>query len=310
MIRTGTEYIESISDGRCVFLDDEIVANLVSHPAFEPYLAMRIQLYDMHHDPAIQHILAYNEGGEWNKISTRLPHTQGDWWDKRRAGDTIFDRLGGMLSWTGDEPAGEIWSLFDTQDLLNDIDPQYGESLRNHIERVLNEDICHVSATFDPFARPSWTSGWRSEHVQLKVVRETDAGLILRGAHIESGAACANQAFVILSPASDNLSDQTLGFICDFSSPSLKFYCRSPQGIGPGEDPDPKQFSCDALDTLVVFDDVLVPWENVLFYRSKEAARIVLEALRRYTTFSLLQHDLRWADVTIGAVPTALAAFA
>ena len=237
MIRTGAQYLETIIDGRRVFVDDEPVVDVTLHAAFEAYLAMRMQLHDMHHDPAVQHMLAFNEGGEWNKISTRFPHTQGDWWDKRRARDTIFERLGGMLSWTGDEPAGEIWSLFDTQDLLNDIDPQYGENLRNHISRVLNEDLGHVSATFDPFADPRWTLGWQSENVQSRVVNETDAGLILRGAHFEPGAACANQAFVMLPPSTDSLPDQTAGIVCDFSAPGLRFFCKSRAGAGPSIDP-------------------------------------------------------------------------
>ena len=37
----------------------------------------------------------------------------------------------------------------------------------------------------------------------------------------------------------------------------------------------------DEVDTLIVFDDVLVPWENVLFYRHTRAAAFIRGTLHR-----------------------------
>ena len=64
----------------------------------------------------------------------------------------------------------------------------------------------------------------------LHVVRETDAGIVVRGAKFETAAAYANQAFVkptIANRGDAELSDYAVGFICDLGSPSLKFICRT-----------------------------------------------------------------------------------
>ena len=64
----------------------------------------------------------------------------------------------------------------------------------------------------------------------LHVVKETDAGIVVRGAKYETAAAYANQAFTkptIANWGNAALSDYAVGFICDLGSPNLKFICRT-----------------------------------------------------------------------------------
>ena len=70
----------------------------------------------------------------------------------------------------------------------------------------------------------------------LHLVKETDAGIIVRGAKYETAAAYANQAFVkptIANWGDDKLSDYALGFICDMGAKGLKHICRT-GFAGPG----------------------------------------------------------------------------
>ena len=60
--------------------------------------------------------------------------------------------------------------------------------------------------------------------------RETDSGIIVRGAKFETAAAYANQAFVkptIGDWGDAELSDYALGFIADMAAPGIKHICRS-----------------------------------------------------------------------------------
>ena len=47
----------------------------------------------------------------------------------------------------------------------------------------------------------------------------------------------------------------------------------------------------DEVDTLVVFDDVEIPWENVLFYRHTRAAAFIRATLHRYSAFAVRAAD-------------------
>jgi 4-hydroxyphenylacetate 3-monooxygenase len=138
----------------------------------------------------------------------------------------------------------------------------------------------------------------------LHVVKETDAGIVVRGAKYETAAAYANQAFVkptIANWGDDKLSDYAVGFIADMGWPGMKHICRTGfAGRAPARD-YPLSNRFDEVDTLIVFDDVLVPWENVLFYRHTKAATFIRATLHRYSAFPFVQRILYIADMLIGA---------
>src|SRR5829696_10454010 len=59
----------------------------------------------------------------------KMPHVQQDWWDKWNALDVFFKDIGGVVTRTGDETVGEMWSLHDGRDVLNKIDPRFAENI-------------------------------------------------------------------------------------------------------------------------------------------------------------------------------------
>lgn len=304
MIRTGEQYRDSIRDGREVYINGEKVRDVTKHPQFRPLVDIRARIYDMQHDPATRDIMTFSEGGEDFSIGLKLPYTQQDWWEKRRATDAVFHDIGGVVTRVGDETVGEMWSLYDGQDVLNEVDPQFSANIKNHIDKVIKHDPFHVSANTDPKGDRSKRPQDQDPDMLLHVVKETDKGIVVRGAKYETAAAYSNQAFTkptIANWGDEKLSDYAVGFICDLSSPGLKFICRTGfAGRAPAEDyPLANRF--DEIDSLVIFDNVLIPWENVLFYRHTKAAMFIRATLHRYSAFAFVQRNLKVADMIIGA---------
>ena len=150
MIRTGEHYRESIRDGREVWINGEKVKDVTRHPMFKPLVDIRARIYDMQHEAATRDVMTYEEGGERFATGLKLPHNQQDWWDKRRATDAVFEDVKGVITRVGDETVGEMWSLYDGQDVLNEVDPQFSENITRHIDQVIKHDPFHVSANTDP----------------------------------------------------------------------------------------------------------------------------------------------------------------
>ncbi|HBU14021.1 MAG: 4-hydroxyphenylacetate 3-hydroxylase [Rhodobacteraceae bacterium GWE1_64_9] len=304
MIRTGDTYRESIRDGREVHVNGERVRDVPTHPMFKPLVDIRARIFDMAHDPATRAVMTVTQDGAPQAIGNALPFTQGDWWAKRRAADAVMEDLGGIVTRIGDETVGEMWSLHDAADALAAIDPQFSGNIRNHITRVLHEDLFHVSANTDPKGDRSRPAQDQDPDMLLHVVRETDAGLVVRGAKYETAAAYANQAFTkptIANWGDAELSDYAVGFICDLATPGLKFICRTGFATrAPAED-YPLSNRFDEVEALVIFDDVLIPWENVLFYRHTRAAMLIRATLHRYSAFGFVQRLQKQADLMIGA---------
>jgi 4-hydroxyphenylacetate 3-monooxygenase len=304
MIRTGRQYLDSIRDGREVYIDGKRVEDVTTHPSFKPLVDIRARIYDMQHEAATREILSYEESGERNAIANKLPRKQQDWWDKRRATDTVLESIGGIVTRVGDETVGEMWSLFDGQDVLNEVDERFSANIRRHLDLVLNGDPFHVSANTDPKGDRSKPPQEQDPDMLLHVVRETDAGIVVRGAKYETAAAYANQAFTkptIANWGSAALSDYAVGFVCNLSSPGLKFICRSGFAGRASAADYPLANKFDEVDALVIFDDVLIPWENVLFYRHTRAASFIRATLHRYSAFAFVQRNLKLADMMIGA---------
>ncbi len=305
MIRTGEEFIESIRDGREVYMNGEKIRDVPSHPAFKPIVDIRARIYDLAHDEKTRRIMTYTDDeGETNAISLKLPQTQQDWHDKRRVTDTVLDDIGGVVTRVGDETVGEVWSLYDGQDILNEVDPRFADNIKRHVQRITKTDPFHVSANTDPKGDRSKSPQDQDPDMLLHVVKETDAGIVVRGAKYETAAAYANQAFTkptIANWGNAALSDYAVGFICDLGSKGIKMICRTGFAGRANIEDYPLTNRFDEIDALVVFDDVLIPWENVLFYRHTKAATFIRATLHRYSAFAFVQRNLKMADMMIGA---------
>ena len=305
MIRTGQQYKDSIRDGRRVWINGERVRDIASHPMFKPLVDIRARIHDMAHEAEHASVMAYrNVGGDTCAVGTKLPLTQTDWYAKRDAVNAVLDEVGGIVTRVGDETVGEMWSLYDGQDVLNEVDPQFSTNIRSHVERVVREDPFHVSANTDPKGDRSKRPQDQDPDMLLHVVKETDAGIVVRGAKYETAAAYANQAFTkptIANWGDSQLSDYAVGFISNLGAPNLKFICRTGfAGRAPLED-YPLSNRFDEVDTLLVFDNVLIPWEDVLFYRHTKAATFIRATLHRYSAFAFVQRNVKLADFMIGA---------
>jgi 4-hydroxyphenylacetate 3-monooxygenase len=224
VLRTGKDYIESLRDGREVWIDGEQVGDVATHPAFAPMVSVRARIYDLAHEAGTAGLLTYadEETAERCATTSRPPRTRDDWRAKRDSVDAILDDAGGVVTRVGDETVGEMWSLFDGQNVLNEIDPAFSANIAQHVRRAQLLDPFHVSANTDPKGNRSLRPQDQDPDVLLHVVRETDNGIVVRGAKFETAAAYANQAFVKPTIGEWNnevLSDYAVGFLADMGAP-------------------------------------------------------------------------------------------
>ncbi|MDF2823318.1 MAG: 4-hydroxyphenylacetate-3-hydroxylase, partial [Mycobacterium sp.] len=144
MIKTGDEYREAIHTGREIYIDGEQVHDVTKHPMFAPIVDIRARIYDLAHEAATQDVMSYvDENGERNSIANKMPLSQQDWHDKRKAIDLVLDEARGVVTRVGDETVGEMWALYDGQDVLNEVDPRFAENIRRHVKKAAVGDPFH-----------------------------------------------------------------------------------------------------------------------------------------------------------------------
>lgn len=304
MIRTGEQYRDGLRDGREVWIDGERVSDVNSHPALQPIIDIRAKIYDMQHDDNHASTLTYFEGADQRALFNRLPKKKRDWHDKRAALDVVMNDICGVVTRIGDETVGEMWSLYDGRDILNEIDPQFSDNITRHIDNVIEQDIFHVSANTDPKGDRSKPPQEQDPDMMVHVVKETDAGIVVRGAKYETAAGYADQAFLkptVGAWTDQKLSDYAVGGIIKMGAPGVKHIARSGFASHNKARDYPLSSRFDEVDFLMVLDNVLIPWEDVFFYRHTRAAQFIRGTLHRYSAFPYVLRILYVADMLIGA---------
>ncbi|MBL8672606.1 MAG: 4-hydroxyphenylacetate 3-hydroxylase, partial [Alphaproteobacteria bacterium] len=215
----------------------------------------------------------------------------------------VMQDIHGVVTRVGDETVGEMWSLADGKSVLNEIDPRFALNIDRHIKRVADLDVFHVSANTDPKGDRSKRPQDQDPDMMVHVVRETDKGIVIRGAKYETASAYADQAFLkptLANWGDDKLSDYAVGCIVKMDAPGVRHICRS--GFAERDPADyPLATRFDEVDTLMVLDDVLIPWEDVFFYRHTRGATFIRGTLHRYSAFPFVLRILYVADMMIGA---------
>ncbi len=116
------------------------------------------------------------------------------------------------------------------------------------------------------------------DDVYVHVVDERDDGMVVSGAKmLATGSALTHATFVAQNSAvqleKGKAEDYALVFIAPMDTPGKKLLCRNSYELSarsPWDNPLSSRF--DENDAVVIFDNALIPWENVLVYRDVDKA--------------------------------------
>src|SRR6516165_8521565 len=111
MLMTGKEYLQSIRDGRVIYVGKERVKDQTTHPAFADGARTYAALFDMKSDPAVRDLMTFEENGECYSMYYLQPRSQEDLRRRNRAHRKIADFCFGLMGRTPDAFAGNLTGL-------------------------------------------------------------------------------------------------------------------------------------------------------------------------------------------------------
>ncbi|HLZ26451.1 MAG TPA: 4-hydroxyphenylacetate 3-hydroxylase N-terminal domain-containing protein [Chloroflexota bacterium] len=276
-MRTGQQYLDSLADDRAIYVHGERVADVRQHPAFRGIAHTLAALYDYAADPAnAMQYLAPETGRSANR-TFMIPRSQADLRTRREAIAKWAERTAGMLGRGPDHVAGFLAGFASAPDVFARGRPQFGNNVTRWYHRLLAEDFYVTYVIIPPQVDRSKTAqGQEEAFLQAGVLREEADGIVIRGAQmLGTGTTVSNYLFVsCIVPQRPGDEDYALSFIVPVNSPGLKLYCRPPYAVGkPSVFDYPLSTRFDESDSLIVFDDVRVPWDNVFVYRDVDLTR-------------------------------------
>ncbi|RKS78757.1 4-hydroxyphenylacetate 3-monooxygenase oxygenase component [Actinomadura pelletieri DSM 43383] len=292
---TGAEYIESLRDSREIYIYGEKVEDVTVHPAFRNSIRSVARLYDALHDPEHKDVLTTEtdtgSGGYTHKFfrSSRSRQELVEARDAIRA----WSRMSyGYMGRTPDFKATFLGTLGDFPDFYGDYADNARAWYREAQERMwfFNHAIVNPPVDRD---KPV-----ESNDVFVRVVRETDAGIVVNGAKmVATGSVLSNYTFVAsFQPVAKE--EYAVAFFADMGAPGVKAFSRPSYEMAAATTGAPFDYPLssrfDENDAIIVFDDVLIPWENVLVYRDIERSNSFLPATG-YPERALLHGNTRLA---------------
>ncbi|MDA3626038.1 4-hydroxyphenylacetate 3-hydroxylase N-terminal domain-containing protein [Saccharopolyspora oryzae] len=272
---TGEEYVESLRDGREIFLYGDKVDDVTTHPAFRNSVRMTARMYDALHDPDKQDVLTTPTDTGNNGFTHpffRTPRSREDLVADR---DAIAEWARMNYGWMGRSPDYKA-SFLGTLGANSDFYEPFADNARRWYtesqEKVLYWNHAIINPPVDRDKNPDDV-----KDLFIHVEKETDDGLIVSGAKVvATGSAITNYNFIAHYGLPIKKREFALVCTVPMGTPGMKLICRNSYShvadstSSPFDYPLSSRF--DENDTIFILDKVKIPWENVFIYGDAEKA--------------------------------------
>ncbi len=271
-IYTGKEYLESLKDGRVVYLNGEKINDVTTHPAYQNSARSYARMYDALHDPKTSEILTTTtEYGDKTHKFFKTPKSAQDLLEAR---DAIAEwaRLSyGFMGRTPDYKASFMGHL--------DAFSHYYVGFEDNAKawyRKATKEVPFVNHTIINPQMDRSKSLHENKDVFVRAVGERDDGIIVSGAKMVGTAAALTHYNFVANYGTIDLGDgdksHALIFFVPMNAPGLKMISRQSYELQAATNGTPFDYPLssrfDENDAVIVLDNVFIPWEDVLCYKN------------------------------------------
>jgi 4-hydroxybutyryl-CoA dehydratase / vinylacetyl-CoA-Delta-isomerase len=229
---TAEDYRRSIQDGRASYLEGQRVADPVNHPLLRVSVDWVASTYERTHAAG--------------------PEARNPIFDQASTPDELEDQMSFLI--TADVTAASTagcMALVNVAPRLAEAKPEYRDRIEAFLKRCRQDDLRVAAAV--------------SDGGDLRVVRRTDEGVVLKGAkqHVVGAAVVHELCVVPAGPIPDGEPDRAIACAVPVDSPGLKIVSITTAPRAEDDRHFPISREKSIPDGTVLFDDVFVPWDRV-----------------------------------------------
>ncbi len=271
MLKTGAEHLESLRDGRTVYVGAEKVTDVTTHPAFRNGAHSMAAIYDLKRaDPAF----SFEEGGERYSAYYLRAKSREDLEQRTRLHRAIARYSQGLLGRSPDHVSSFVTGMATNAPVFG----QYAQNLLAYYEHLRRTDAYAVYAVIPPQAarNPEFYVKQNLPIPTLRVTAEDDRGVTISGMKmLATGAVFANEIWIgNLIPLAPNQLAESITCAVPVNAKGLTLWSRKPfERDARTEFDSPLAHRFDESDAMVMCEDVHVPWEKVFVHNDAVLAR-------------------------------------
>ena len=299
-IRTGAQVLEGLRDGRQLYMDGALVKDVTRDPRLAGGARTMAQLFDMQHRPEILDEMTYvsPKTGERVGMSFLQARSREDLARRRMMYRRWHDHTLGMFGRAPDFVNVMLSSFAAGAEAFG----PYSGNMIAYYETARDHDRIATHSLTNPQVDRTHNVAAQAKDLAAKAVRETDAGIVIRGARMLATLGAYSDDLLVMPapsyplPNTEDAKAFAIGFHIPMATKGVKLINR-PGMVQPGAGSShdhPLSSRFDESDCMIIFDDVLVPWENVLMYRDIE---IFNNIYRRVHAMGAMGHQFSVKDL-------------
>ncbi|KGJ08056.1 4-hydroxyphenylacetate 3-monooxygenase (plasmid) [Paracoccus versutus] len=268
MFKTGQQHVESLRDGRRVFINGAEAGDVTEHPSFRRTVQSVARMYDFQSRPENLDLMTFetDTGFRANRI-WQLPRSYADLVERRRALEAWTELHGGFLGRAPDHVASCIAGMYMGLPLFEAHDPARAKALSDYYHYARDNELYLTYVIINPQADRSKAAHEQADPFLTAGVVDQDAeGITVRGAKmLATGGIVANEVFVTcIQPLREGEERYAISFAIPMNAKGLKILSRKSYEEHAGNVFDyPLASRFDENDAVLYFDDVKVPWDRV-----------------------------------------------
>jgi len=267
-MRTAADYLASLRDDRCIYIDGRRVEDVTTSTAFRNVAASMAGLFDFSSDPANRALMTFEtpEGGRANRI-WQLPAAFAELQQRRKALEAWAGLHAGFMGRAPDHVASCLSGMMMGLGVFEAYDPARASALAEYYRYARDRDLYLTYVIINPQADRSKDTGQQPDPFLTAGIVDRDAtGITVRGAKmLATGGVIADEVFVsTIQPLAAGEERYALSFAVPMSTKGLTLLSRKSYERAAGSVFDnPLSSRYDENDSVLHFDDVHVPWERV-----------------------------------------------
>lgn len=278
-VRTGEQYLGGLRDGREVWMHGKRIKDVTAEPGMARGAATLASFMDRQHDPKYRDIVTYEDAdGVRCPRAFQIPKSTDD---IRTRGQAYYEWAkwsNGMFGRTPDYKNASVMAFAGALDFLKQGtkgQADFAANMTAFYDYVRKNDKVLTHTLVNPtHSHQQAAKGLYSDKVALHVVKETDAGIIVNGARLLATLGPFADEIEVFPSTVLRASDENVPFAFAFALPiatkGMRFICRDTYDEGKSHFDAPLSSRYEELDAVVIFDNVLVPWERVFMYGQPE----------------------------------------
>lgn len=277
-IISGKEYIDRLNklESEIWFDGEKIKGRISEHFAFKGVLKTKASLYDLQNDPILKDEMTFCLPGQRERIglSYMQPKTKDDLKRKRKMMEHWARATHGLMGRSPDYMNTAVMSFASSSAILNNRENCFPENIQSLYKKAMEEDLSFTHTFITPQVnRSQFYLGMSEKPISAKVIKHNQNGLIINGARLlATQGGLTDELLVISAPKLYFNKDEAFAFSIPSNTKGLRFICRESFTGGESSFNHPLSSRYEEMDSIVVFDNTLVPWDRVFFYNNVEVA--------------------------------------